>query len=313
MRPYRASNKAPFSSLFLLLIVALVAGAALGGILFAVEYYTSFYLVLLFPVLAGFLAGGALAWAVRAGKVRSPFVAAFFGLVAGLVILATYHAASYFIGFRSDVREALVEQGEENISDVDLDAFIDTNLKREYGEGGFIGFLRLAADEGFSITRTASSSSSGIDLQGDAVWIYWGVELVIAMIAAAVAARGAAVQPFDESSGEWYEGAELVGRASNKARKDLLNAFKDGRYPEAGRMLTRGEMKYPAIEVTTRRSPDRSAQDIYVAVNYVQRQGRSSAIKTGIVSPSELDMLVRAMTAADAQGMGATATATAKR
>lgn len=304
MRPYRASNKAPFGSLFLLLIVALVVGAILGGILFAVEHFTSFYLVLLFPLLAGAMAGAALRVVVTASKVRSPFVAAFFGLVAGLVILLTYHAASYYIGFRGDIREMLVEQGEENITDADLDTFIDLNLKREYGEGGFMGFLRLAADEGFSITRTVSSSSSGIDLQGDLVWGYWAFELLIAMITAAAIAWRAAKQPFDENSGHWYKEAEMVGRASHKVRKELVNAFKDGRYPEAGRMLTRGDTKYPLVEVTTRRSPDAGAQDIYVTLNYFQRQGRGNAIKTGLISASELDMLVKAMTSADAQGMG---------
>jgi hypothetical protein len=125
------------------------------------------------------------------------------------------------------------------------------------------------------------------------------------MIAAAAVAWGAAKQPFDERSGEWYGDAERVGRASHKGRKELVNAFKDGRYAEAGRMLTRGEIKYPLMEVTTRRSPDAQAQDIYVTLNYVQRQGRGSPIKTGLVSPGELDMLVKAMTSADAQAMGA--------
>lgn len=304
MRPYRASNKVPLGSLFLLLIVALFVGAVLGGILFAVEHLTSFYLVLLFPLLAGVIVGAALAAVVKVGKVRSPFIAAFFGLVAGLVILLTYHVATYYIGFRGDIREMLVKQGDENISDADLDAFIDTNLKRDFGEGGIMGFLRLAADEGFSITRTASSSSSGIDLQGDLVWGYWGFEMLIAMIAAAVVAWRAAKQPFDENSGEWYGDAEVVGRASHKLRKEIVNALKDGRYAEAGRMLTRGETKFPLIEVTTRRSPDAGAQDIYVTLNYVQRQGRGSPIKTGLVSPGELDSLMKAMTAADAQGMG---------
>jgi hypothetical protein len=300
MRPYRASNRAPFGSILMLLIIALVVGAILGGILFAIEYFTSFYLVLMFPLLAGFLAGGALALGVNSGKVRSPLLAILFGLIAGVVILTTYHVASYYIDFRGDVRTELGKQGEPP-TEAELDQFIDQRLTREYGEGGIMGYLRLVADEGFTITRTASVSANPIELQGDAVWIYWGVEMLVAAIAAAVAARGAAVQPFDEKSEQWYEPAVLIGKASKKVRKELVNAFKEGRYSDAGRLMTRGDIKYPALEVTVRRSPGDPSSDLYTALNFAQRQGRSSPIKTGLLSPMDMDAVMKGMSAAEQQ------------
>ncbi len=58
-------------------------------------------------------------------------------------------------------------------------------------------------------------------------------------------------------------------------------------------------MKYPRLEVTLRRSPDAATsytqQDIVVTVNHVQRKGRASAIRSGVLSPSEFNLLQLAM------------------
>jgi hypothetical protein len=62
-------------------------------------------------------------------------------------------------------------------------------------------------------------------------------------------------------------------------------------------MLTRHDLKYPRTELMIRRSPVHNAmpQDVYVTVNQVQRQGRSTVVRKGIISPTEMDWIVRAM------------------
>ncbi|MFN8452374.1 MAG: hypothetical protein U0521_28175 [Anaerolineae bacterium] len=79
--------------------------------------------------------------------------------------------------------------------------------------------------------------------------------------------------------------------ASNKARKALVNAFKDGDFLQAGSLLTTQQLKYPRLEVTIRRSPASASAittDAYLTVNYLQRQGRNTAVRSGVVSPSDL-------------------------
>ena len=56
MRKYRASNRVPFVGFLLLLLIAVLGGAVLGGILWAVDDLAHFYLVIVFPLFAGAIA-----------------------------------------------------------------------------------------------------------------------------------------------------------------------------------------------------------------------------------------------------------------
>lgn len=298
MQKYRASNHVSFGGFILLLVLAVVAGAALGGVLFAVDYYIKFYLVLLFPIVAGAIAGGLLARGVYSAKVRSPFVAFLVGLICGVLIFAVYHVASYYIGFRNDVRAIYVENAGEEPTDTELNEFIDFVLEDEVNDTGFVGYLKLLADEGFSITRTAStSSSSGIDLQGDVVFAYWGIEILIAALFAAFIAARAAGEPFNEDANEWYGPAVYFATTSAKSRKELINAFKDGNFQDAGKLLTTQDIKYPRLDINVRRTRDGgNSQDTFVQVVHFQRRGRSSGvIKQGMLTPSDFESLQRGM------------------
>ena len=62
-------------------------------------------------------------------------------------------------------------------------------------------------------------------------------------------------------------------------------------------MLTTQDIKYPRTELMIRRSPVQNSlpQDVFVTVNQVQRKGRSTVVKSGIISPTELDWIRRSM------------------
>ncbi|MCC6892940.1 MAG: hypothetical protein IT321_08985 [Anaerolineae bacterium] len=298
MQKFRASNHVSFGGFLLLLVLAIVAGAALGGVLFAVDYYIHFYLVLLFPIVAGAIAGGLLARGVYSAKVRSPFVAFIVGLVCGVLIFAVYHGLSYYIGFRNEVKGFYVEDFGEEPTDAELNEYIDFGLQDAVDDTGFVGYMKLVADQGFSITRTAStSSSSGIDLQGNAVFAYWGVEILIAALFAAFIAARAAGEPFNEDANEWYGPAMYFATTNAKGRKEFLNALKDGNFQQAGAMLTTQDIKYPRLDVNIRRTRDGgNSQDTYLQVVYNQRRGRSSGVvKQGMLSPSDFESLQRGM------------------
>lgn len=292
MRPFRASNQAPMNSVILMLIVAVVVGAIVGGILWAVEHFTRFYLVVAFPIFAGFIAGGALTWVIRSGKVRSPMLAGLCGVVAALVIYGVYHYASYYVSYTEDWREFLIEQGYTPADDNELRQIIAEWQLEQYGSTGFLPYMNEAAEIGFSISRATSSSSGGIEIQGTIAWIYWGVEILIAAIVAASTAGKQAGEPFDEETGQWYGPVESIGKASVKARKELSSALNNGDYSTAGRLLTRGEIKGNLLDIGVRRSPDSTAQDIVLVVR--QQQGRNiSEIQRGVITPFDLQQLER--------------------
>ena len=299
MQKYRASNRMSFGGFILLLVLAVISAAALGGILFAVDYYAHFYLVLMFPMFAGAIAGGLLTRGVYSAKVRSPIVAWLVGLICGVLMFGVYHFASYYVGFRTDMRKAYVENVGQEPTDAEFDEVLDLLLKDEVGDVGIMGYLKLTAKEGMSITRTASSSSSAIDLQDEWVWVYWGVEILLAGLFAAFIAGRAAGEPFNEDSNDWYGPAMFFATAPGKSRKDVVNAFKDGNFQQAGMFLTQQDIKYPRIDVNLRRSKDgSSSQDTFVQLMYSQRRGRSSGLKSGMLSSSDFESLQRGMSQA---------------
>lgn len=300
MQKYRASNRMSFSGLILLLLLAVIAAAALGGILFAVDYYLHFYLVLMFPMAAGAIAGGLLTRGVYAAKVRSPIVAFLMGIICGVLMFGVYHFASYYVGFRTDMRKAYVENVGKEPTDEQFNQELDALLKDEVGDTGIMGYFKLMAREGITITSTSyGTSRSGDTLKDNLAWGYWGVEVLLAALFAAFIAARSAGEPFDEDSEEWYGPAMPFATATGKSRKDLVNALKDGNFQQAGMLLTTQDLKYPRIDVNLRRSKSGgSSQDIFVQLMYSQRRGRSSGLKSGVISASDFESLKRGMSQA---------------
>lgn len=295
MQKYRASNRVPFGGFLLMLIAGAIVGIGVGLLLWAVETYIHIYLIIVFPIIAGVMIGGVLTWAVRSGKVRSPFIAAIIGLLAGLVAYGTYHFAGYYITFRGEMRAAYIENSGRTPTDAQLDRELDEILDDEYGATGFLGYLYYQTDAGFTITRTGySSSSTPLELQGNIVWAYWAVELLVIIGFAAILPAKAAGEPFDEDDNVWYGKPTLIGITTGKARKQVTQALENGDFQGAGRMLTTQNIKYPRTEVMIRRSPaaNNMPQDVFVTINQVQRQGRSTVTKSGVISPTELNWLV---------------------
>ena len=228
-----------------------------------------------------------------------------------------YHGATYYISFRSTLRDAYVQNVAPTVTDADLDKainkilFDDTSalatdntlssidqsvnkfLFNDAGSTGFIGFMRETAHQGISISRAASSSSgSEVELQDTGVLIYWLVEILLAGGIAAALPFRAASQPFDEDANSWYGKPTLLAMTSIKSRKALLNAFRDGDFQQAGGLLTTDNLRYPRMEVLISRSPDANnpTQDIFLTVNNTQRKGRTTVQRKGIISPSELEL-----------------------
>jgi len=297
MQKYRASGRMSFGGFILLLVLAIISAAALGGLMFAIDNYVHFYLVLMFPMFAGAIAGGLLTRGVYSAKVRSPIVAGIVGLLCGVLMYGVFHAASYYVGFRNSVRDNYAEQSGKTLSDADLDKFINTNLQKEVGDTGILGYLKYSAQEGLSITDTSPATrTTPVELKGNVVWGYWGLEILLAGLFAAFIAGRAAGEPFDEDANEWYGPAVLFATTTAKSRKDLVNALKDGNFQQAGMLLSQQDIKYPRIDLNIRRSKNGgSSQDTFIQLAYRQRSNRSNTIRTGVVSSSEFESIKRGM------------------
>lgn len=296
MNRYRASNRVPFGGLILLLIGAVITAALIGGILFAVSHLI--YLVLLFPLIAGFLGGTIMAAIVRAGKVRSPLIAAFFGLLAGVGIIAVHNFAQYYIDFRNDARNAIVEEAGEDVTQAEVDEFIDFVLEDEVGDTGFIGWLKLTAREGTTITSTRGSSSSPMTLDENATWVYWGIELLLTALICAGVSMSAARQPFNEEAGEWYPPPVRIGSVDWKSRKEFLNTVKSGDTMQAARMIVPEAAKPPRIDLMAQYTPSAPQSDVILTVRDVKlnrRQEAPSDVLKVVLTASEFSAFARSL------------------
>lgn len=161
-------SSGPIAAIIVLLPLAIIASIGVGLLLWAVEHYLSFYLIIAFPAIAGGIVGFIMSLAVRLFKIRAGLFVTVVGLIAGIVIYGTYHFATYYFTFRGEARQVLVEQtGNSAPTEAEVTEFSDAVLSSEVNEKGILGYLQLSAREGMTITRaTSSSDSGGIALQG---------------------------------------------------------------------------------------------------------------------------------------------------
>lgn len=252
MQPYKPSNIVPLTGLLLLMVAAIIGGAAVGILVSFVERLI--YLIILFPILMGLAGGFILANAIRLGKVRNPLVGAVFGVVIGILIYGSYHFAGY-LAFREEVKTMILEDYGITAADmlpedwVYLDEFIDSFLAEEYSQPGFLGYMMLAAEEGVSISPVTSSNDQGIDLGQTGTWIYWGVELLIIAGIALVGGRNAARNPYCENCDLWMEKEKLIGTLPTTSGGLAAMLAKQGDFRQLGESLALEPLPIPHIGV----------------------------------------------------------------
>lgn len=137
------------------IIICVVVGAGMAYI-----GYNFFSLIIAFPIIMG-LAGGFMAQKVisRTDGERS-WWATLLGIVLALLVYGVYRYGEYYLTFQD----------------------YGTQIK---AIATFRNYLDWSAAQGFSISRTGSSSSnSGVDIEGQGVWIFWGVEILIMLFMA---------------------------------------------------------------------------------------------------------------------------------
>jgi hypothetical protein len=201
---------------------ALGAGAAIG----ALESWVSqwFSLLIVFPLAIGGVVGAFAVFQVERGNIRAPMLAALLALAGGMVGQGTVHAVDY-MRFRGEFLKSLEERRQafigENSADeaavkeaqgLDLTKLADDQIETETGSRGFVGYLKLAANEGTEIKKTGASS--GAKVSGMGMWIMWGLEFLFAGGMALFMALGRAKKPFCEISKKWYDREDIVATGS---------------------------------------------------------------------------------------------------
>jgi hypothetical protein len=289
MRTYQPSNIAPSQGFAILAASSLVSGVAIGG---ATAFISKFiYFIVLFPLGMGFATGSILGFAVKKGKIRSPITALGLGLLGGLV---TYGSLMYghYMNFQQET--ATVMEREYNVRDKSAaNEQINVFLQQETGSSGFVGFLKMSAKEGTSISR----GSSKLKLNDTFTYLLWLIELgIVGFLAASIPFKSAS-EPFNEEGNEWYGAIKLVGSATEESRDELIRLLNMDDIAGASALLSsQTDMPTPRVDVYSQSCATATFSDSVITVNYVstnaKKQLEVKEILTGLVSESQRSQLV---------------------
>jgi uncharacterized membrane protein len=141
----------------LMLPIGLIVCAIIGGIMGFVSY-NYFSLVIAFPAIMGIVAGLMAQKTVYRTDGKHSWWGMLLAILFALFTYGVFRYTEYYLTFED----------------------YGTQIK---AIATFRNYLDWSAAQGISISR-ASSSSSGFDLEGQGVWIFWGVEILIMLIVA---------------------------------------------------------------------------------------------------------------------------------
>lgn len=261
MRTYQSDRAAPLPGILTTLLYGLLASAVAGGILFSVEHFLHFYLIILFPVGAAFLVAIALSAGITAGRLRNPLVAGLIGLLSAVAVEGTYHALSYQFDFKAAVAQELGASDPKLVGQLG-----NVFLQQEVGATGFPGYLKFEAQQGIKLSKFGIG---GVGISGTGYWIYLLVETGLIALFCVGGAVGAAREPFNAATGRWYarQGAPL--RATAADGEALQAALKAGQWDVAAALLTTADLPTPRLELSVWQSGDPG--NVYVQLHHVDQ------------------------------------------
>jgi len=207
------------------LIIGAIGAVAIGAALF----YSGklIYLIFVSVIIAAALVGTVAVIAMSIGKVRNNILAFLLGAIIGIGAYGAYRVIEYLDFIQETKNE--VHKEDPTAKDADIEVFINYQLRLETGDDGFIGFTKYMAQEGFSVTRatSSSSSSSGLDIKDGLAWGYWGLEVLIMAFGGGLGAISKSKQPYCREEGRWlkYQPQAQVPREYADA---FMMAFKNG-------------------------------------------------------------------------------------
>lgn len=296
MQPYVPSNRVPVIGYLALVIAALAGGLAVG----ALTYFVSrqFYLVILFPLIIGALAGACIYGGVQLGRVRSPLIAMLFGVLAALATYGTYHYLTYAIGFYGDLQDEFKAQFDLELSDEDAQELGDTILQEETGATGIFAYMELTARDGITFSDAGRpTTQTDPTIKGVAVWIYWGIELLLIAGVAAGIGRLRAREPYSESGQKWFTHSTVVGLLDGNAVPDFIRLLETNQAAPAAALLhpRPKKAKGPRVEVVVRRVTGNLGEEAALVVHQIiiGRQGSESKkrLVAGIIPIQTADVL----------------------
>ena len=183
------------------------------------------------------------------------------------------------------------------VTDEELKVYEDLFFELETGSTGFVGYIKLNAQEGITFSRARSSSSGGLIISGTGAYIYWVIEFLVIGGIAALMASGRAGEPFSEETQQWYGNDEYVATIPSQAVNEYHQLLKDGNFAAAGQLMRKSEALPPRVDVYVKRVDSPTADVVLVIKKLTPKKNGvdTDDLHTGMLSPMEFSQLQNSM------------------
>lgn len=288
LQAYRPSHRAAWQGAVVLLFTTICIGRALGGFAFILSGVI--WLMVLFPLVLGLLAGFLLSKIVLHYKVRSPSIS----IAMAIMISAAFHSVGYDT-FQFEARQVIADQ--QGLRDSAAQAqVIDGFLVQETGYTGFLGYLKFIAQEGVSFGRLGSSQI--LTLNEPMTWLYWVVEFGIIIAGAIAGVRDDSKKPFCEACNCWYESGEHLGSVATSDATRFMESVQTGNKRQARQLIGHNSGTSPSLEVYIQRCPREYEHASVLAVRSTSFDAKGNMrfkdILEGMLTPHEMAELRQA-------------------
>jgi hypothetical protein len=202
------SGRVPTEGVYRLVGVSLILSLAFGWLYHFVAQW--FDLVILSPMVLGFVIGAILAANVKPARCRNPRLMAILGALSALLAITIrygFDSADFYRQLpQALVGQMRVEDTGDPITLEQAQQAVQNRLKKIGPLRAFGQFMSIAADAGVTLKDSHSySKENGTPISGGGFWALLAAETLLAMIVAGAAAAGGVNMPYCERCSQWFE------------------------------------------------------------------------------------------------------------
>lgn len=237
----KTNNLRYFFSSVAFVLFSIVSALTIGLVIGAVGTFV--YLVIIFPVVVGFLGGKMITDNAKYTRVRNASLIRWTGIISAVVIFVTI----FFIRFVGEqVKIAWVFGGlsDENLKVANI--VVNYELEQQTGHTGFVGYVLFKAKQGVFIGRMLRDNA--FNLGPIFTWLYWLAEVSVIAFIMAYTSREISQTPFCENCNTWYEGKGHIGGIPLVRELEVMNLIRRHEYDSIGKMLEEN-VNVPGLEL----------------------------------------------------------------
>lgn len=227
--------------------ISFVVLSILGGLIIGLTFGsigTFIYLVIVFPIVMGFVGGRVITDNAKYTRATNTLLILVTSILTALILFGTTFYTR-FLGLY--VTTALNELG--GLTDQNLKvakALVDYALEKETGHPGFVGYILFKSNQGVLLGRIFPSSA--LNLGSIFTWLYWFVELGVIIFITVYMSKEISKKPFCANCNAWYDGKRHIGGVRLSRELEIRNFIKLHDYAAVGKMLEEN-VDVPGLEL----------------------------------------------------------------